>query len=98
AIGLTENALVSVGWAGTPQPLKAMLSYSRNAPMLLLLAPVAVSLKVVEPVVLVSPVKSTVCCVNDEGRGVIAGRLVKPEPLLYATTRLVGPGPFAEAM
>ena len=54
-------------------------------------APVAVSRNVVEPVVLVSPVKSTVCCVKPLAGLAIVRMVVNPEPLLYESTRLVGP-------
>ncbi len=54
-------------------------------------APVAVSLNVVLLPVLVSPVKSTVCVTNEVAGLVIVRILVKPEPLLYERTRLVGP-------
>ena len=54
-------------------------------------APVAVRRKVVEPVVLVSPVKSTVCSVNAATGLLIVRMLLKPEPLSYDRMTLVGP-------
>ena len=44
-----------------------------------------------EPVVLVRPVKSIVCNVNAVAGLLIVRMLVKPDPLSYESTMLVGP-------
>ena len=56
-----------------------------------MLAPDPVRRNVVFPVVLVKAVKSCVCSVKPLAGLLIVNIFVKPEPLLYERTRLVGP-------